>query len=226
MSRRDSVGDAHEGEVAWTWPVLGRRARRVAPSALYLLLAVATALAGIAGALSQVPRALAAPAAAVTPPDLQVTSLANPPSALPAGASFTVGDTTANKGQQAAGPSTTRFYLSLNKVKDTGDLLLVGGRTVSGLAAGKSSAGKTQVTVPLETATNTYFLLACADDLGMVPEGNETNNCRASGGTVRLAAGPTATPTLTPTATPAATSTSSATPVPTTTSSATRTPTS
>jgi hypothetical protein len=31
-----------------------------------------------------------------------------------------------------------------------------------------------------------YFLLACADDTGALPETNENNNCRSSAGTVQV----------------------------------------
>ena len=36
------------------------------------------------------------------------------------------------------------------------------------------------MTIPAATPSNTYFLLACADDQNAVAEANETNNCIAS----------------------------------------------
>ena len=36
------------------------------------------------------------------------------------------------------------------------------------------------MTIPSTTPLNTYFLLACADDLTTVVETTETNNCKAS----------------------------------------------
>ena len=39
---------------------------------------------------------------------------------------------------------------------------------------------QTTVTIPVDSAAGSYFLLACADDLHVVPEGNETNNCLAA----------------------------------------------
>jgi hypothetical protein len=94
-----------------------------------------------------------------------------------AGDSFNVTDNTLNQGGAAAGASTTRFYLSFDLVKDRRDLLM-GSRAVPALAAGASSTGTTTMTVP-KIMAGTYYLLACADDLGVVTESNETNNCLA-----------------------------------------------
>jgi hypothetical protein len=38
----------------------------------------------------------------------------------------------------------------------------------------------TTVTAPVATPRGLYYLLACADDLGQVPESNDANNCLAS----------------------------------------------
>ena len=89
-------------------------------------------------------------------------------------------DTVRNAGPAASGPSTTRYYLSLDAVKSAGDTRLTGSRGVPALAAGASHSGTVTVTIPAATALSTYFLLACADDLGAVAESNEGNNCIAS----------------------------------------------
>jgi subtilase family serine protease len=57
---------------------------------------------------------------------------------------------------------------------------------VPALAAGASSSGSVTATIPASTAVGVYFVLACADDTGAVPETNENNNCRASAGTVQV----------------------------------------
>ena len=41
-------------------------------------------------------------------------------------------------------------------------------------------------TIPANTAVGPYYLLACADDTAAIPETNESNNCRASAGTVQV----------------------------------------
>ena len=89
-----------------------------------------------------------------------------------------------NQGATTAAQSTTRFYLSLDAAKDAGDTLLTGSRTVATLAAGAQSAGTTTVTIPLTTPPGTYNLLACADDLQVVVEASELNNCRAAAATI------------------------------------------
>ena len=73
-------------------------------------------------------------------------------------------DATQNAGAARPGPSTTRYYLSLDGSKDAGDVLLTGTRSVPALAAGASHTGTVTVTIPATTPLNTYFLLACADD--------------------------------------------------------------
>ena len=86
----------------------------------------------------------------------------------------------------ASGVSTTRYYLSLDAVKGTGDTLLSGSRNVPGLAAGGTHSGTATVTIPGATPLNTYFLLACADDAKSVAEIDEANNCKASSTTVTV----------------------------------------
>lgn len=125
---------------------------------------------------------------AVIAPDLIESSLSNPPSAAALGATFSVTDTARNQGAADAGASTTRYYLSLDTRKSNTDKLLTGTRAVPGLTVGAESAGTVDVTVPLDTISGTYFLLACADDLRAVRESSERNNCRAS--TTTVAVGP------------------------------------
>ena len=79
-----------------------------------------------------------------------------------------------------------QYYLSLDGLKNVGDRLLTGYRTVAGLAAGVSSSATTSVTIPPSTPTGDYFLLVCADDTFLVMESSETNNCRVSAATLRV----------------------------------------
>ena len=118
--------------------------------------------------------------------DLRVSALANPPTSKARGASFTATDTTTNGGTVTAAASSTRYYLSLNTTKGAGDVLLTGARAVPQLAAGSASSGGRAVTIPTGTPAGTYFLLACSDDRKLVPESNETNNCRASARAMRV----------------------------------------
>jgi subtilase family serine protease len=121
-------------------------------------------------------------------PDVVVTAVANPPAVATVGSSFTVTDTTANRGALASTGSVTRFYLSLDRVRNTGDLLLTGTRSVGALAPSAASTGTTTVTIPATTPAGTYALLACADDTSVNVESSETNNCTAAAGSVSIRA--------------------------------------
>jgi hypothetical protein len=120
-------------------------------------------------------------------PDLIETSVTNPPATpLVVGSSFSVTDTAKNQGKADAGTSTTQYYLSVDKIKGITDILLTGSRSVPALAVGESSTDKVDVTIPSGLAARAYFLLACADDMKVVTESNETNNCIASTSTVQV----------------------------------------
>jgi subtilase family serine protease len=123
---------------------------------------------------------------AIGAPDLVETAVTNPPATAGAGTTFTVTDTTRNIGTVPSAPSTTRYYLSLDTVRDGADVLLGGARPVSVLDVGASANGSLTVRIPDRLAEGAYFLLACADDLGAVAERNEANNCVASAATVQV----------------------------------------
>jgi subtilase family serine protease len=120
--------------------------------------------------------------------DLQTTALTDPPATVTIGGVVSVTETVQNVGSATAAASTSRYYLSLDTVKNTGDVLLTGTRSVPGLAAGATSSGTVSATVPSTTAAGTYFLLACADDTAQVTETDETNNCRSSATALQVVA--------------------------------------
>lgn len=119
-------------------------------------------------------------------PDLVVTSVSNPPASAALASSFTISDTTLNQGSADAAASTTRYYLSLDTLRNSGDRLLTGSRPVPLLQPGISSNGMATATVPSNTPLATYYVLACADDLRRVAENNEANNCLATATQVRI----------------------------------------
>jgi hypothetical protein len=98
-------------------------------------------------------------------PDLIETFVSNPPPTFKIGSTFSVTDTVKNQGNVDAGDSVTRYYLSKDTVKGSGDVRLTGGRFVVGLAPDISSIGTANMTIPSGTAEGAYYLLACADDL-------------------------------------------------------------
>jgi len=109
--------------------------------------------------------------------DLVVSALTGPATAG-AGFAITLNETTGNIGVGLAGGTSTRYYLSIDTSIGAGDVLL-GGRSLAGLAPGGSSAGATNVTIPAGTANGSYFIVARADDLNQAFESNEGNNTRA-----------------------------------------------
>jgi parallel beta-helix repeat protein len=117
--------------------------------------------------------------------NLALTAVSNPPATAVPGTSFSVTDTVQNSSRFAAGLSRTQYYLSLDPLKDSGDKLL-GGRGVPALAPNGLFTGTVSVLIPASTPVGTYFLLACADDIGAVAESDETDNCRASAATVQV----------------------------------------
>ena len=123
----------------------------------------------------------------ITRADLVVTALTNPPGAALPGTALSVMDTTQNQGLIAAGASTTRYYLSVDSLKDAGDRLLTGTRAVGALGPGAVSTGTVSITIPGNTVLGTYHLLACADDMTSVTESNESNNCLASATAIEVA---------------------------------------
>ena len=108
-------------------------------------------------------------------PDPVASSL-TAPLAAGSGAVIAVSETVKNQGGGVSAASTTRFYLSNNAALDAADVMLTGGRAVPGLAAGATSNGSTQLTIPAATATGTYYLFAKADGDAAVLETQETNN--------------------------------------------------
>jgi subtilase family serine protease len=109
--------------------------------------------------------------------DLSV-SVVGAPVKSGAGLSITVSDTTANAAGRSDVPdSTTAYYLSSDAV--LGGDTLVGSRTTGAIPSGGNSQGSASVTIPVGTATGTWYIIAKADDPNGVFETSETNNTRA-----------------------------------------------
>lgn len=89
--------------------------------------------------------------------DLVVTAVSDPPVVAAPGASLSITDTVKNQGLFPAGASTTRYYLSSDQVKGSGDKLLSETRTVSALAPAESSAGTATVKIPANAVVGLYY---------------------------------------------------------------------
>ncbi len=106
--------------------------------------------------------------------DLSVSAL-TVPSAAAAGQSVTVTDTTTNLGGGSTEASQTQYFLSSDSTFQATDTLL-GTRDVPALAAGASSTGSIQLTIPAGLSAGRWYLLAVADGARTVEESIETNN--------------------------------------------------
>jgi len=106
--------------------------------------------------------------------NLTVRTLVAPPAVSP-GAAFAIQDTTQNGGViGAASETVTRFYLSSDSRKDSGDTILAA-RTVPALAKKQSHTASTPATIDGATALGRYFIIAVADDDAALVETNERN---------------------------------------------------
>ena len=132
-------------------------------------------------------RGSTAQAGQASSPDLVISSISNPPTSVVAGtASISITDTTGNSGDGSANPSTTRYRLSTDNIITSADILLSVTRSISTLKKNSSSTGTVWETIPANFPPGTYYLGACADDLSVISETSETNNCRASTSTVQI----------------------------------------
>jgi hypothetical protein len=90
-----------------------------------------------------------------------------------------VTEITGNIGNTSAGPSVTRYFLSVNPVPDPTVDQPLGERAVSALNPGDSNpSGPVTLQLPPDLVPGTYHLGACADANFEVAELDETNNCR------------------------------------------------
>jgi uncharacterized repeat protein (TIGR01451 family) len=108
-----------------------------------------------------------------TLPNLVVSALKAVAAVIP-GSTIDVSDTTTNSGKVAAGPSTTRVFLSTDSKFDAGDLPL-GSRAIPALSPKQSSTESTTLTIPLATTLGRHFLIAVADADSSVVETKEKN---------------------------------------------------
>jgi len=112
-------------------------------------------------------------------PDLAITAVNNGPATINRFGRISASDTITNQGTAQSRFSVTRYYISLDQFKNGGDRILLGLRFVGRLNPGQSSSGGENLFV-FGAAPGTYYLLACADDLALIAESDESNNCLAS----------------------------------------------
>src|SRR6187549_3423692 len=100
-------------------------------------------------------------------PDLVESTVSDPPATVSIGSTFTVSDTVSNVGTLDAGGSTTRYFLSPDGTTIVGAAPL-GSRSVGTVMANGTSSGSATATIPENTPSGAYYVLACADHGGTV----------------------------------------------------------
>ncbi len=111
-------------------------------------------------------------------PDLVVSDISTQATQVAAGATVLVQTTTTNAGDVPAPPSTLRYYFGTSLFRATNDIRAATQVPVGALAPRASAIHRVPVEVPLTLPPGNYRITACADDLGVDAEANETNNCR------------------------------------------------
>jgi hypothetical protein len=113
----------------------------------------------------------------VPKPDLAVTVFANFNLAETAGGTILVTDSTENKGGSQALNFDVGYVLSPNRViGDSDDITLSTTRTLASSGVNATSTVSTQVTIPTDVPTGSYYVGATADVSGAVDELKEGNN--------------------------------------------------
>jgi subtilase family serine protease len=106
--------------------------------------------------------------------DLIVTAITGPINSLP-GSTITLTDTVKNQGTASIGASYMSYYLSPDPTITSDDVRL-GNRFVPGLAAGATSNGNVNFTIPATLPIGTYYWGAIADFTKSQSEADEDNN--------------------------------------------------
>ena len=105
-----------------------------------------------------------------------VVSAFTAPSKGGAGLPLAIAETTRNQGTGTASPSTTRYFLSVNSLFDTGDTPLTPDHGVPQLEAGIGHSAAFSIAIPQNTPTGSSYLIAKADATSVVAETNKSNN--------------------------------------------------
>jgi subtilase family serine protease len=130
-------------------------------------------------------------------PDLVISSISFQPSQIDADAGQVLHATelARNLGTFSAGSFRVGIYLSANNVITKSDVLL-GSRSVDGLAIGDGSGAASDLVLPAGLSPGTYFVGAIADDTSALLELTEANNVLIAGGTLDVIATPDPMPDL------------------------------
>jgi len=121
-----------------------------------------------------------------TLPDLTMTEVTPNAATAHKGGKLLV-TTMVSNGGGASGVFRIAFHLSPNDTYgDSDDVVITVTRVVTSLAAGASSTGTTNLTLPGATPSGDYYVCTLADSLDQVTETNEGNNILCSSTTVHV----------------------------------------
>ena len=123
--------------------------------------------------------------AAAPMPQLTLENVDFDPKTVSAGGVIQVQETVRNLGTQSAPSFRVGIYLSTDNVIETSDVR-IGERTVSGLAIGFGSAVSAPYSVPLGTASGTYFVGVICDFDDAVLEADEADNAALAPGFLKV----------------------------------------
>ena len=121
-------------------------------------------------------------------PNLQVSSISNPPATLTQGGSFSLTNSVRNVGSAGAGTTDTKYYLV--SIVDGTKKDLQGTQVVPALNGGQTFSTQQTLTVREETLRGQYKVQACADGGNDAVESLEDDNCLTSGGIVKVVGPP------------------------------------
>jgi subtilase family serine protease len=121
-------------------------------------------------------------------PNLQVSSMTNPPAVVTLGASFKLTNSVRNVGAGDAGTTSTKYYLVSTVNGTTKDLQ--GTQVVPPLDNGQTFSTQETLTVREQTPTGQYKVQACADGSNDVLESIESDNCLTSTAIVKVVGPP------------------------------------
>lgn len=139
----------------------------------------------VAGSVFVAAASSAAPATVGTPrPDLVVREIRQLPVSATIGRTFRVRAVVQERLRVRAPGSTTRFYLSADLRRNAADVRM--GQVATPALRGASTTVIGALAAPARVAAGRYFLFACSDDLRIVRETSESNNCHRSVARIRF----------------------------------------
>ncbi|MBI1824491.1 MAG: hypothetical protein HYR80_10320, partial [Nitrospirae bacterium] len=122
----------------------------------------------------------------IPPADLVMTAVSTTATTVARGGAVTISYTVKNQGIGGTAVFAIGFYLSTDSTITTADKYLSYKSISPGLNPGASISGSVTMVIPANTTPGTYYLGAYADYLNVVIESVETNNGKATAGTIQV----------------------------------------